>query len=239
MANSAARKTSPRDCAELHSGDRMTRAEFHRVYEQTPDKFKAELIGGIVYVSSPLGLDHATGQPALTMVATAYAFRTPGVQVCDNTTIFLGEDEEPQPDLSLRVLPEYGGRSRTIKKKKKSYVSGPPEWIGEVAHSSRAIDLHLKKLSFQSNHVQEYLVMCVEERELRWFDLQADKELQPDADGVFRMRSFPGLWIHGEGLFAKDYFRLMNALEQGMDTSEYAAFVKRLAAQHAGKKKKR
>ena len=238
MASSAMRKTRQTDYPELLTGDRMTREEFHRAYEQMPEKFKAELIEGVVYVASPLGIEHGTDQPFLSLVVTAYAGRTPGVQICDNTTVFLGDDAEPQPDLSLRVLPEYGGRSRTVRKKKKSYISGPPEWIGEVAHSSRAIDLHLKKLSYLRNHVQEYLVMCVEERELRWFDLQTDEELKPDADGIFRMRSFPGLWIHAEGLFARDYFRLMNALEQGLGTPEYAAFVKKLAGRHSRKKKK-
>jgi len=239
MANSAARKSQPIDYPELHTGDRMTRAEFHRAYEQMPEKFKAELIGGVVYVASPLAIEHGSDQPVLTMVVTAYACRTLGVQICDNTTILLGDDAEPQPDLSLRILPEYGGRSKTVKRGKKSYISGPPEWIGEVAHSSRAIDLHLKKAAYQRDHVQEYLVMCVEERQLRWFDLQADQELEPDADGIFRMRSFPGLWIHADGLFARDYVRLMNALEQGMATPEYGAFVKKLAGQHSGKKKKR
>ena len=31
---------------ELHTGDRMNREEFHRAYLQTPEGFKAELIGG-------------------------------------------------------------------------------------------------------------------------------------------------------------------------------------------------
>ncbi len=39
---------------QLHSGDRMLRREFHRLYEKTPDGFKAELVGGTVYVASPL-----------------------------------------------------------------------------------------------------------------------------------------------------------------------------------------
>ena len=217
----------------------MTRVEFHRAYEQMPEKFKAELIGGVVYVASPLAIEHGTDQPFLSLVVTTYAVRTPGVQVCGDTTTLLGDDSEPQPDLSLRILPEFGGRSRTVRRKKKSYISGPPEWIGEVAHSSRAIDLHLKKLDYQRHHVQEYLVMLVEERQLRWFDLETDKELKADADGIFRMRSFPGLWLHGAGLFAKDYFQLMDTLEQGLRTPEYGAFVKKLAAQHSGKNKKR
>jgi len=39
---------------QLHNGDRMSRQEFHRLYEKTPDGFRAELVGGIVYAASPL-----------------------------------------------------------------------------------------------------------------------------------------------------------------------------------------
>ena len=36
---------------ELHNGDHMTQPEFHRIYQRMPKEFKAELIGGIVYLS--------------------------------------------------------------------------------------------------------------------------------------------------------------------------------------------
>jgi hypothetical protein len=38
----------------LHTGDRMTRKEFHRRYEKMPDNFRAELIGGVVYGGLPI-----------------------------------------------------------------------------------------------------------------------------------------------------------------------------------------
>ena len=104
MARSAARRTSGR--VELYSGDRMTQPEFHRLYEQTPKDFRAELIGGIVYVSSPLKRRHGTSHPALATVFFTYHGHTPGVECGDNTTIQLGEEGEPQPDLYLRILPE-------------------------------------------------------------------------------------------------------------------------------------
>ena len=110
MANVLVRK--PRRAKErypeLHSGDRMTCAEFHRIYEQMPEKFKAELIGGVVYVASPLRLPHGSSHPYLTTVVTVYSGHTPGTQVTDNTTTFLSDEEEVQPDLALRILPEYG-----------------------------------------------------------------------------------------------------------------------------------
>ncbi|MCS7289254.1 MAG: Uma2 family endonuclease, partial [Roseiflexus sp.] len=38
----------------LQSGDRLTRAEFARRYALHPDIKKAELIDGVVYVTSPV-----------------------------------------------------------------------------------------------------------------------------------------------------------------------------------------
>jgi hypothetical protein len=74
------------------------------------------------------------------------------------------------------------------------------------------------------------LVACLSERELRWFDLRAEEELQIDGDGVCRIRTFPGLWIHGESLFAKDSARLLSILEQGLATPEHGAFIAALQA---------
>src|SRR3954467_10107917 len=46
----------------LESGDCLTREEFHRRYLARPDIKKAELVDGVVYVSSPVrGPQH--GQP--------------------------------------------------------------------------------------------------------------------------------------------------------------------------------
>jgi Uma2 family endonuclease len=214
----------------------MTRAQFHEIYERTPEKFRAELIGGIVYVASPLKRPHASNHPFLSMVATIYAGHTPGIEVCDNATLFLGDDGEFQPDLFLRVLSEYGGRTRITKD---DYIEGPPEWLAEVADSSKYVDLGAKTRQYQRHQVLEYVVMCVKERKLRWFDLQDDKELKADADGIYRMGSFPGLWLHGKALFDKDATLLMQTLEEGMATPKYAAFAKKLADRHSLKKKKK
>jgi Uma2 family endonuclease len=212
---------------ELHSGDRMNREEFHRIYETTPEDFKAELVGGTVYVASPLSRGHGRNHLPLGALFYLYEAQTPGVESGANVTVQLGVESETQPDLYLRILPECGGQSRTSRD---DYVEGPPELIAEVAHSSRAIDLHAKREDYARHGVLEYLVLCVREGELRWFDLQADRELQPDEDGVLRVRTFPGLWIHREALLTRDHPRLMDTLQQGLASSEHAAFVARLAS---------
>ena len=209
----------------------MTREEFHRIYEQMPDNFKAELIGGIVYVASPLRLRHGTGHPPLSTVFFAFIGNTPGTETGDNTTILLGDDGEPQPDLFLRILPAFGGQSGTTQDEdgEDEYVDGAPELIAEIAHSSRSIDLHGKREDYRRYGVLEYLVLSVKEKQLRWFDLSNNRELQIDPDGVLRAKTFPGLWIHRESLFAKNYQGLMSILNQGLATPEHAAFVQLLA----------
>src|SRR5260221_7287847 len=93
----------------LHNGDRLTQAEFHRRYEAYPEDVKFELIGGIVYMASPLRLPHGRYHQKLSFVLAHYESATPGVEVADNATVILGEESEPQPHLLLRIMTEFGG----------------------------------------------------------------------------------------------------------------------------------
>jgi hypothetical protein len=212
---------------ELQNGDRMNREEFHRAYEQAPKHFRAELIGGVVYVASPLRRRHSTHHNRLGMVFSLYELNTPGTEAGDNATVILGDESEPQPDLYLRVLPEFGGQSTTDSK---DYVQGPPELLAEVAHSSRSIDLHAKRADYASNGVREYVVVSLADRRFFWFDLSGSRELQVPSDGIIRIQSFPGLWIDGEALFNPDGKRLVSTLQEGLDSPQHAEFVNRLAA---------
>jgi Uma2 family endonuclease len=207
----------------------MTREEFHRIYEKMPEGFKAELIGGIVYVSPPLRLRHGQHHTSLGTVFFAYEGNTPGVQSGDNATVILSDESEPQPDLFLRILPEFGGQSKTTVD---DYLGGPPELVAEIAYSTQALDLHAKRQDYARHGILEYLVLSIKERQLKWFDLRADKELTADADGVCRVRVFPGLWIHVEGLLSRNYQQLMATLKLGLETREHAAFIKELEAAH-------
>ena len=208
----------------------MTREEFHRIYSQMPEDFKAELIGGIVYVASPVKRPHSTTHVHLGGVLWTYEGHTPGVETGDNGTQILGEEDEPQADLYLRILPEYGGQSQTTEE---DYVGGAPELNAEISHSTRSLDLHGKKDRYAQAGVREYLVVSLREALVRWFDLQAGEEFQADAAGVLRSRVFPGLWLHVEALLNQDYHRLVATLNQGLATAEHAAFVQALTARHS------
>lgn len=219
-----------RKATALYNGDRMTQREFHRVYERMPEDMNAELVEGVVYMASPLGIEHGRRHVHLGTLLTLYEAATPGVQAVDNATLILSGVDEPQPDLSLRILPEFGGQSQT----QDNYIVGAPELIVEVAHSNRAIDLHAKRRAYARHGGIEYLVADLEEARLRWIDLRADQDLTADPDGVCRMRTFPGLWIDGPALFASDLARLTATLNAGLGTPEHAAFVAALAARRSG-----
>jgi hypothetical protein len=65
----------------LAAGDRLTREEFLRRWEAHPEIKKAELIGGIVYMSSPVSVDHGDMDNHVTTWLGVYAAGTPGCAV--------------------------------------------------------------------------------------------------------------------------------------------------------------
>jgi Uma2 family endonuclease len=224
---STARRSRP--LPPLVPGQRLKQPEFHRRYEAYPEDVKFELIGGVVYMASPLRRAHGGYHPVLSGVLWMYSSATPGIEVLDNTTTILGEESEPQPDLEVRILSAFGGRSRETEA---DYVQGPPELVAEVAHSSRDIDLGPKRDDYQRAGVVEYLVLCVAEQELHWFDFRAAQPLRPNRRGVWRSKVFPGLWLDGPALLARDSARLTAGVQRGLASRAHAAFVKRLQAAH-------
>ena len=96
----------------LENGATMDQPTFHELYKLTPEGFKAELIGGTVFVASPVSGFHAAPHAKLVAWMILYMDATPGVDVYDNPTNILENSGEPQPDAALLLSPEVGGRTR-------------------------------------------------------------------------------------------------------------------------------
>jgi Uma2 family endonuclease len=214
----------------LGAGDHLTRDEFLRRWEAQPEVKCAELIGGRVYMPSPVSGDHGKMDRRIATWLGVYQAATPGVDGANNATSLM-LDDAPQPDLSLLILPECGGSSRVEGR----YFHGPPELLAEVSATSASNDLHDKFGLYQSAGVREYLVALLFEQEIRWHELVDGRYrvFSPDADGLWRSRVFPGLWLDGEALWAGNLRQLLDRLEDGLRSVEHERFVAELAAKSA------
>jgi len=218
--------TEPR-LPPLEAGDHLDQATFHARYEAMPSDFCAELIGGVVFVPSPLRSEHGESHALVMGWLTNYWIATPGTRVRDNATAILGDFSEPQPDAALVIDPESGGQTSISED---GYATGPPELIVEVASSSESIDLHRKRRDYEQTGVSEYVVVVLRQRLVRWFVLQGGtyREVEADASGIFKSTVFPGLWLNAPALLRLDGRQVMATLQQGLETPEHVAFVLQL-----------
>jgi Uma2 family endonuclease len=209
----------------LENGDQLTRDEFERRYERMPHLKKAELVEGTVYIPSPIrARKHAIPHSHLGTWLGLYASETPGTECCDNSTVRLDLDNEPQPDLVLMKLPLKGGQARISDE---DYIEGAPELAVEIVASSQAYDLHQKKGAYRRNGVREYLAWITGEKRVLWWELREGdyREIALAADGCIKSRAFPGLWLDAGALLRGDMKAVLGCLRRGIDSPEHGAFL--------------
>jgi Uma2 family endonuclease len=224
---SAIERPDRRILPPLEAGQTLDQRTFHERYEAMPPGTRAELIGGVVYMPSPLRDDHGEMTYRISGWLFHYNRFTRGIRGGDNVSVILDDLGEPQPDCTLYIPEKLGGLTRSIE----GYITGPPELIIEVARSSRAIDLGAQKLDYERAGVPEYVVVEIDPDRVHWFKLEIGRYLDhpPGPDGLFRSEVFPGLWLDPAALYADDLDALIAALDRGLATPEHAAFVGRLA----------
>jgi Uma2 family endonuclease len=223
------RPAPPRDLEpiRLDSGDRMDSDTFMAIYERMPEGFRAQLIQGVVLVASPMTDDHGRPNSHTSFWLGYYEARTPGVLSHAATTVALGPNNRPEPDASLTISPECGGRVRV----EDHYLVGAPELIVEVSYSSRTVDLREKRAAYEAAGVREYVVVDLRDRVVHWLALRDGhfESVAPGDDGLHRSEVFPGLWLDAKALVEGDAPRLLAAVERGTASPEHAAFAERLA----------
>ena len=210
----------------------MDQKAFHKLYEATPEDVKYELVGGVVYMASPQREHHGSRNTELIAWLRNYKVATPGTQVTGDSTTILGKFSEPQPDGSLRVLPEYGGQ---CKPNKDGYLVGPPELVAETSHSTESYDLNQKLRDYHHAGVKEYLVVALRRERIYWHVRRRGTGpfvlLNPGADGIYKSPFFGGLWLDPDALLRMDSEAVDTALRNGLASAEHARFVAALARQ--------
>ena len=216
----------------LVHGQHLDQPTFHERYEAMPPDTRAELVGGIVYMPSPMLFDHGDASWMVSGWLDRYQRFTPRIRGADGATVKLDLKGEPQPDAFLFIPAELGGQSRVDAD---NYLTGAPELVVEVARSSRHFDLKQKKADYERAGVLEYLVVELGPDRIHWFIRRARRfaGLRPGADGIYRSQVFPGLWLDPGAIFTQDRARRDAILEQGVATPEHAAFVAKLVAARA------
>ena len=218
--------TSPK-VPELCAGDVLTRDEFERRYAAMPGLKKAELIEGVVYMPSPVRYtQHGNPHFLLNTWLGVYASATPGVDGASDATVRLDLENEPQPDLMLRITGSRGSSRIDAD----GYLQGPPELVVEVAASSVSYDLHHKLAAYRRNGVAEYLVLRTEDAAVDWFVLRRgayERQVADDA-GLLRSERFAGLWLDTAALLRGDAAALRAGVERGLADPMHAALVREL-----------
>jgi len=218
----------------LEAGQHLDQPTFHERYEAMPPETRAELVGGVVYMASPVSVDHAEEDDNVGGWLFHYRLSTKGLGSGKNSTVILGEFGEVQPDGHLRIPEELGGQTRI----ERDYIVGAPELVVEIAQSSRDYDLNEKKVDYERAGVLEYLVVELDRQRIHWFIRRAKRfaALRPGPDGIYRSKVFPGLWLDPDALVTRDLDRLIRVLEQGLASPEHGKFVAKLAAAGRGRK---
>ncbi len=223
----------------LENGDRLTAPEFMRRYEAMPHVKKAELIEGTVYMPPPVRADvHGRPDNLIQTWLGTYAFETPGVEAIANSTVKLDVDNVPQPDAVLRIVEECGGSSRLDSE---GYLVGPPELAVEIAASSSSIDLHEKLRAYRRNGIKEYLIWRTMQDAFDWFVLAEGnyQPQRPDAKGLCRSGTFPGLVLNVPALLRRDGAAVLATLHAGLKSKAHRAFVAELASRKSQRHSRR
>ncbi len=220
------KQPTPANMPPLENGDRLSRAEFERRYAAMPPSVRAELVEGVVWMSSPVRVEsHALPHGVLAGWAAVYHAHTPGIMLGDNATVRLDMDNEPQPDICLMI--RQGGQARIGDD---DYIESAPEFVAEVAASSVSYDLGPKLNAYRRNGVREYLVWRVLDAAIDWFIWREGQyeRLPAGADGVTRSEIFPGLWLDAAALLRGDLPQVHKVLHQGLASPPHADFVAHL-----------
>jgi Uma2 family endonuclease len=214
---------TPTAIPPLENGDRLTREEFERRYRAMPHVYKAELIEGVVYMSSPVRYGHhSTPHLNVAYFFKTYELNTPGVEAGLGASVRLDRSNVYQPDAFL--FKRHGGQAKISED---DYIELAPELVSEISASTVSIDLHEKFTVYRRNGAKEYLVWRVQDQAIDWFVLRGDQyqPLAPSHDGILRSEAFPGLWLDPAAMIAGDMNRVLEILKTGMATAEHEAFV--------------
>jgi Uma2 family endonuclease len=213
----------------LIDGERLSRAVFEERFDAHPDQKVAELLEGVVRLTNDGRFFPATCRADLTALFGSYAAVTPHVLVGAHSSLLLDDENELQPDHSVLIRRENGGRGVLDSA---GCLRSAPELAAYVVSPEFAELTAKRKRVLHRFGASELVFWYVNVGTLEWFVRRANgyDRLPPDADGLLKSVTFPGLWLDPAALVRRDLPAVLAALTRGLATPEHAAFVERLRA---------
>src|SRR5271163_3692225 len=104
-------RAKPKILPPLVAGQRLDQPTFHERYEAMPDGTWAELVGGTVYMPSPVRNEHGEYDEDVALWTGLYKSYTRGLRGGRNSTVIMGRFGETQPDGHLRIPEELEGQT--------------------------------------------------------------------------------------------------------------------------------
>jgi len=210
----------------LWEGQRLDRETFHRLYSDSPELKRVQLIEGIVYMPSPMRfVQHAHPEVSFTTWLTYFASFTPGVNSGGQATLKIDGKNEYQPDGMLfydkgQLIIDNDG-----------YLVGVPELVVEVSASTISVDSNEKYLVYQKYGVKEYLLWNTEAKKITWYGRSGSKfvPMKPNREGIIKSKAFPGLWLNVAAMLKGNLKLVLKTLQEGLSSKEHQKFVASLS----------
>jgi hypothetical protein len=169
---STVRRTPPKILPALVDGQHLDQPTFHERYEAMPPETRAELIGGVVFMTPPHRLSYGRMGMLVTGWHSWHEMKTAGLDGANHCTIKMDVQCEVEPECSLRMPETLGGKSWIDEE---GYLCGAPEMVVEIDDHSRDLDLILKKSEYERVGILQYLFVGLDPEGIHWFTRRGNR----------------------------------------------------------------
>jgi Uma2 family endonuclease len=178
--------------------ERVTFDEFCEIVREDQ---KADLINGVIYMSTPPTLEHEDEFGFLLTIVRIYVRRKKlGVVLGSRAAMKLSDENAPEPDLM------FISKEKLAKAKGKAVLGAADLVIEIISPGSRWLDLGEKKEAYAKFGVREYWAIDPFRQVASFWKNNNGiwEELPVDAMGIMRSSALPGFWLRVDWLFAEE-----------------------------------
>jgi Uma2 family endonuclease len=188
------------------TGIPVTEEEYLEICDED---LKAELIGGVLVVSTPASVRHEQLQGFLLTLLRAYVEAHNLGMVLGSRTPMRLKDEYFEPDIL------FVARDR-LERLGEVFLDGPADLVIEIVSPDlRALDRVIKRQVYEKHGVREYWLVDPERHSATFYLLEKDRfEEVPIQYGIYRSQAVPGFWLKVDWLWQEPLPPVLEVLRE-------------------------